>query len=409
MTHEPLKGVRVLDLSRFVSGPYCAMLLGDFGADVIKVEHPVTGDGTRRWSLPGIGPDNPYFMSVNRSKRSIGLDLKSETGKDVVKALAAKSDVLVSNFKAGALDRMGLGYDTLSEINPRLVYCEITGYGDTGPKRDHPAFDFPIQAESGLMSVIGEPDGAPMKVGFPVMDVLTALHACNGIQAALLGREKTGRGVKVSLSLIEAALASMTNIVSDYLIGDVEPVRWGNGHPNLAPYAAYPTEDGWLTVGVATEPQWQRFCEILERPDLQADERFAENPVRLAHRKELDDVLAPIFATDTRDAWLQKLKTANIPCAPINTVPQILADPQVEALEAVQTVAHPKYETIKMVRPPVSWNHERIKIPKRPPTLGEHTEVVLKEVLGMDDAAIASLREARAIPAARDDTSAEAS
>lgn len=392
-----LEGVRVLDLSRFVSGPYCSMVLGDHGADVIKVEHAKTGDGTRRWSMPGLGQNNPYFLSVNRSKRSIGIDVKQPGGRDIVERLAAMSDVMIHNFKFGAMEELGLGYERMRALNPRLIYCEITGYGGEGPYRDRPAFDFPIQAQSGLMSVIGEPDGAPMKVGVPAVDVITGLQALSGIQAALYRREKTGLGTKISTSLLESALATMTNVVSDYINTGEAPQRWGNGHPNLAPYAAYRASDGWLTVGVATEPQWQRFCDVIGRPDLREDPRYATNPARLQHRKALDQAVGPEFLRDRKDAWLARLEQAGIPSAPLNTVPEIIADPHVQAIGMVEEVAHPELERIRMVRSPVSIDDRHIPIRRAPPTFGEHTDEILRELLGLEDGAIRSLRESGAI------------
>ena len=394
---ELLKGVRVLDLSRFVSGPYCSMVLGDLGADVIKVEHAKFGDGTRRWSLPHLGANNPYFLSVNRSKRSIGIDVKHPEGRDLIERLALLSDVLIHNFKYGALDALGLGYEKLAALNPRLIFCEITGYGGEGPYRDLPAFDFPIQAQSGLMSVIGEPKGMPMKVGLPAIDIMTSMQACAGIQAALYNREKTGFGTKISTSLLETALASMTNVISDYIVAGAEPRRWGNGHPDLAPYAAYRTADGWLTVGVATEPQWQRFCEIIGRQDLQLDARFASNPVRLENREALDAEVAAEFLKDGKLSWLDRMQKAGVPCAPINTIPEIIADPHVQAIKMVQHVAHPELDEIRMIRSPLSIEDRHIPIKRAPPTLGQHTDEILSGLLGFDEARIKGLREAGAI------------
>ena len=388
-----LTGVRVLDLSRFVSGPYCSMVLGDLGADVIKVEHAKTGDGTRRWSLPHLGQNNPYFMSVNRSKRSIGIDAKNAEGRDIIEKLALQSDVLIHNFKYGALDGLGLGYEHLHALHPRLIFCEITGYGSEGPYRDRPAFDFPIQAQSGLMSVIGEAKGTPMKVGVPAIDVMTAMQALAGIQAALYKREKTGLGTKISTSLLETALASMTNVVSDYLVAGTAPRRWGNGHPDLAPYAAYQASDGWLTVGVATEPQWARFCSIIERPDLKDDVRFATNPVRLENREALDLAAGAAFGKATKALWLDKLQQGGVPCAPINTIPEIIADPQVQAIGMVQPVDHPTLKGARMIRSPLSVDGHYLPIKRPPPTLGQHTDEILTDLLGMNQTDIERLKK----------------
>lgn len=394
---ELLDGMRVIDLSRYVSGPNCTMILGDLGADVIKIEHPRTGDGTRRWGMVGMGMDNPYFLSVNRSKRSVAIDIKHPEGQDLIKALAKESDVLIHNFKFGSLDAVGLGWEVLHELNPRLVLCEISGYGDSGPYRDRPAFDFPTQAQSGLMSVIGEADGTPMKVGVPILDVATSLFACNGILAALISRERTGLGTRISTSLLESALACMTNVMSDYLVGNKSPARWGNGHPNLAPYAAFKGSDGWFTIGVATEGQWINLCKVINRPDLATDERFATNQARLANRDALDDVLAPEFLKDTRTKWLDEMNASGIPCAPINTIPQIVEDPQIQAIGMIEETAHPELGSIRMVRSPISIDSATIPIHRPPPTLGQHTDEVLSGVLGIGAEKLAALRHAGTI------------
>ncbi len=392
-----LEGIRVLDLSRFVSGPYCTQLMGDLGADVIKVEHAKYGDGTRRWGMVGLGPDNPYFLSVNRSKRSIGVDIKHPSGREIVLSLATKSDVMISNALYGALDAAGLGYEHVRAVNPRIVYCEITGFGGHGPYRDRPAFDFPTQAQSGLMSVIGEPEGAPMKIGVPMIDVMTSMQALAGIQAALLHRERTGKGTKISTSLLESALSSMTNVISDYINAGVVPQRWGNGHPNLAPYAAYQAQDGWLTVGVATEGQWAKFCTVIGRSELGADPLFATNQDRLAHRRLLDETVAPAIADMTKQACLEGLQAAGVPCAPLNTVPEIIADPHVEAIGMVQELPHPSLGRVKMVRPAISIEDTPIAVERPPPTFAQHTDEILGEVLCLDKAAIDALREAGAV------------
>jgi crotonobetainyl-CoA:carnitine CoA-transferase CaiB-like acyl-CoA transferase len=392
-----LEGIRVIDLSRFVSGPYCTMLMGDMGADVIKIEHPVTGDGTRRWGMQGLGMDNPYFLSVNRSKRSVAVDIKNKRGRDVIEALVMQADVVITNAKYGSLEAAGLGYERLRAGNPGLVYCEITGFGGHGPYRDRPAFDFPTQAQSGLMSVIGEPDGAPMKIGVPMIDIMTAMQAFGGIQAALVQRARTGEGTKISTSLLETALASMTNVISDYINEGVEPERWGNGHPNLAPYAAYRAADGWITVGVATEGQWKQFCGVIGRPDLAEDPRFATNQARLGHRRELDEAIAPAVLAKSKHACLEALQDRGVPCAPLNTVPEIMADPHVREIGMVAELPHPTLGEVKMIRSAISVEDQPIQITLRPPTFGEHTDEVLRDLLNLDDTEIAALREAKAI------------
>ena len=392
-----LQGIRVVDVTRFISGPYCAMYLGDLGADVIKIEHPRDGDGTRRW---GSGPhpaDNPYYLSVNRNKRSVGLDLKQPGGLRVLEDLIARSDVLLSNAIPGALEALGLTPGRLAALNPRLVRCEITGYGRLGPDSERGAFDFTIQAEAGMMALNGEPDGPPMKVGAPIMDVLTGLNACIAVLAALIRRAGSGRGGHAGTSMLETALASMPNIVSDYLVGAIPPRRHGNAHPNLVPYEIYQTRDRWIALGLGNEPQWARFCALIGHPGLQQDPRFAINVERIAHREALNRVLRPIFAERPLSWWLAALDGASIPCAPVNTVDEALSSPQAEALGLVQAVPHPLYGQIRMARSPLTVDGAPLPIRRAPPTLGQHTTEVLSQVLGRSADEIAALRAVGAV------------
>ncbi len=396
----PLNGIRVVDITRFISGPFCAMYLGDLGADVIKIEHPRDGDGTRRWGSGPHAADNPYYLSVNRSKRSLGLDLKHPQGLKILEQLIAKSDVLLTNSIPGTLDEMGLGAQRLREINPRLVSCQITGFGDKGPDSQRGAFDFTVQAESGLMSLVGEPEGAPMKVGAPILDVLSGLNACVGVLASLMARQAGGEPMKVSTSMIETAICSMPNIVSDYLVGGLIPQRHGNAHPNLMPYEIYETSDRWLALGMGNEPQWARFCELTGRADLKADPRFKVNTDRLANRDVLNEQLKPIFAAHPLAWWQRALADASIPCAAVNSVPDALASAQVQALDIVRDVPHPLYGSFKMARSPISLDDTPLEIKRPPPCLGQHTDEVLTQVLGLSAAQIAQLREARVVAGA---------
>lgn len=388
----PLTGVRVVDLTRFISGPFCAMYLGDLGADIIKIEHPTQGDGTRRWGSGPFPADNPYYLSVNRNKRSVALDLKHLEGLALLERLLAVSDVLLTNSIPGALDELGLTDARLQQINPRLVCCQISGYGDRGPARQRGAFDFTIQAESGLMSIIGAPDGTPTKVGAPLMDVLTGMNACIAVLAALMQRQTARQGRKVETSMIETALASMPNIVSDYLVGGLVPQRHGNAHPNLAPYEIYETQDRWLALGLGNEPQWIRLCQILERPDLRDDPRFATNVQRTQHREALNEQLQPLFRRHPLAWWMQVLDASDIPSAAVNTVPDVLAGEQVRALGMVQDVPHPLYGSVQLLRSPLSFDGQALPVRRPPPQLGEHTDAVLAELLGLDASELAALR-----------------
>jgi crotonobetainyl-CoA:carnitine CoA-transferase CaiB-like acyl-CoA transferase len=399
-TGMPLDGIRVVDMTRFISGPFCAMYLGDLGADIIKIEHPTLGDGTRRWGSGPFPTDNPYYLSVNRNKRSVGLDLKQAKGVALLEELLAVSDVMIVNAIPGMLDEMGLSDDKIKQINPRLVLCQITGYGDKGPERQRGAFDFTIQAESGMMSLIGEPDSSPMKVGAPIMDVLTGMNAAIVVLAALLQRHTTGQTRMVSTSMLETALASMPNIVSDFLVGNIVPQRHGNAHPNLVPYEIYETQDRWIALGLGNEPQWQRFCGFTQRTELVSDPRFATNVDRIRNRKALNEHIRPLFKTQSLAWWIRALDAAEIPCAAVNTVPEVLEGEQARALGIVQNVPHPLYGSIKMARSPLNLDGQALPVRRPPPRLGEHTDQVLSELLGMDADALALLRQEKVLSAA---------
>jgi crotonobetainyl-CoA:carnitine CoA-transferase CaiB-like acyl-CoA transferase len=368
------------------------MYLGDLGADIIKIEHPTEGDGTRRWGSGPFPADNPYYLSVNRNKRSVGLNLKNPQGQAILERLLECSDVLVTNSIPGALDELGLTDARLQQLNPRLVRCQISGYGDRGPARQRGAFDFTIQAESGLMSIVGAPEGAPTKVGAPIMDVLTGMNACIAVLAALMQRQATGTGRKVETSMLETALSSMPNIVSDYLVGGLVPQRHGNAHPNLAPYEIYETQDRWLALGLGNEPQWNRLCRILERPDLRDDSRFATNVLRIRHREALNLELQPLFKLQPLAWWMSVLDASDIPCAAVNTVPDVLAGEQVQALGLVQDVPHALYGSVRLMRSPLSLDGQALPVRCAPPQLGEHTDQVLRDLLGLDASELAALR-----------------
>ena len=387
-----LKGIRVLDLTRFVSGPFCTMMLGDLGADVIKVEQPGAGDNTRKWTSSQAA-DPPYFLSVNLNKRSITLDFRRKRGREILLRLAAKSDVVIHNLRPGTFESHDLSYEKLQAVNPKIILCEITGYGKTGPEKERGAFDLTIQAESGLMSVNGEPDGMPTKVGVPVTDIMTSMMACIGIEAALVNRERTGKGSRISTSMIESALAMMPNVVTEYLVGGVVPVRTGHGHPNVSPYGIFKASDGWVTMAVGTEGHWAPYCRMMGLPDLIDDPRFARNSDRLVNRDALNAYLNPIVATQPRSYWRDQMAAIGLPSAPVNTVVDSLASPQIEALGTVQTVTHPQLGAIRMIRSPLQVDEEYLPIRLAPPTLGQHSDEVLRELAGLDDAEIRSLRE----------------
>jgi formyl-CoA transferase len=393
----PLAGVRVLDLSRVLAGPYAAMTLGDMGADVIKIEQPGDGDETRAWGPPFAGGESAYYLSVNRNKRGITLNLKHPEGRAILLDLVGQSDVLIENFKAGTLERMQLDDATLWQANPRLIHAALTGFGTTGPYASYPGYDFVAQAMSGIMSITGEPNGAPMKVGVAIVDVTAALFTLNGILAALYERTTTGRGQRVDCSLLQAALAWLVNVGQNFLVSGNPPGRYGNAHPNIVPYQPFAAADRPIAIASANQRQFEALCRLLGRPEIAADPRFADNAARLANREALVALLQEEFSRKSADEWLRLLNEAGIAAGPINSVPEALADPQVQALDVLKTLPHPTAGEVRVVGTPFSLSASEIGPRSAPPLLGQHTDAVLRDVLGRSDAGIAALREAGAI------------
>ncbi|MDI3341447.1 MAG: CaiB/BaiF CoA-transferase family protein [Sphaerobacter sp.] len=391
---HPLDGIRVLDLSRVLAGPYCTMMLGDLGADVIKVEQPGVGDDTRRWGPPWVGGESAYYMACNRNKRGITVNLKDERGKAIIRELARQSDIVVENFKVGALDRMGLGYEALSALNPGLIWCSITGYGQDGPYAERAGYDVIAQGEGGIMSITGEPDGEPMKVGVAIVDITTGMFACNAILAALRVRDQTGKGQRIDMALLASAVAWLANVGSAYLLTGELPQRYGNAHPNLVPYQTFKARDRWMTVGVGNDRQFQTLCRILGLEHLATDERFATNPARVEHRDTLIPILQEAFATRDADDWLAELSAAGIPCGPINTLDRVFAHPQILHRQMVHEVPHPTIGSVRLAGPPYIFSETPATVRSHPPLLGEHTDEVLRERLGYTEAQIAELRAA---------------
>jgi formyl-CoA transferase len=394
---KPLDGVTVLDLTRVLAGPYCAMMLGDFGADVVKVEQPGRGDDSRTWAPPAAGGESAYYLSANRNKRSMTLNLRHSAGADVLRQLVTQADVLIENFKRGGMAGMGLGYDTLREINPRLIYCSITGYGEGSPYEDRPGYDFVIQAISGIMSITGEPEGEPQKVGVATVDVATGLFACSAVLAALRERDRSRKGQFVEVSLLDSALAWLINVASSYLVSGEEPLRYGNAHATVVPYQAFKAADRYFVLAIGNDSQFRTMARLVGAPELGEDARFATNPARIAHRQALLDRLQPIFAARPAEDWLGLFNDAGIPAGPINTVPRILTDPHVAARNMVVEVPHPTAGSVRLMGLPYKLSRTPAAIERHPPLLGEHTEEVLREKLSLTDDQIASLREAGAI------------
>lgn len=393
----PLAHVRVLDLSRVLAGPYCTMMLGDLGAEVIKVERPGTGDDTRRWGPPFAAGESTYFLSSNRNKKSITLNLKSPRGRELAAALAQNSDVLVENLLPGTLDELGLGYETLKEANPRLIYCSLTGFGQDGPYRDRPGYDLLIQAMGGVMSITGEPDGEPMKVGVAISDVTAGLHAATAILAALAARERTGVGDRVDVALLDSTVSWLANVASAYLATGERPKRYGNAHASIVPYQAFRARDGHFVLAVGNDDQWQRFCRAVERPDLAADERFRTNPARVQSRDVLIPLLEELFAARPASDWLERLEQAEVPAAPVNALDQVFADPQVRARRMAVEATHPTIGRLSMTGSPLKLGSIADRPLAPPPLLGAHTDEVLGQRLGLTRAEIDELRRAGAI------------
>jgi formyl-CoA transferase len=363
----------------------------------MKIEQPNRGDGTRQWGPPWAGGESAYYLSVNRNKKSITLNLKDGRGREILRDLACQADVLVENFRVGTMETWGLDYETLRQLNPGLIYCAITGYGQNGPYRDRPGYDFVIQAQGGIMSITGPAEGPPMKVGVAIVDITSAMFATTSILAALHERERSGQGQYVDIALLDSQVAWLANVASNYLVSGKRPARYGNAHPNIVPYELFRTSDGWIAVGVGTDRQWQRLCTLAGWDDLAVDERFSTNPLRVEHRDLLVRVLQERFQTWTSEEWYDMLVEASVPCAPINYIDEVFADPQVLARDMLVELPHPTAGAVKLVGSPLNLSRTPVSIEEPPPLLGQHTEEVLSTYLGCTPDDLASLQEENVI------------
>jgi formyl-CoA transferase len=370
------------------------MILGDLGADVLKIEIPGRGDDTRQWGPPfAEGGESAYFISANRNKRSLTLNLKSARGLEILKRLIEQGDILVENFRAGTLERMGLDYEALQSLKPGLIYCTITGYGYSGPYRDRPGYDFMAQALAGFMSVTGPADGEPTRAGIAIADLSAGIFAANGILAALFHRERSGEGQRLDISLLESQLALMSYVASNYLISGEKPARYGSAHPNIVPYQSFKAKDGYFAFAAGNDPQWQRFCQTIDHPEWAIDERFVSNPMRNENRTVLIELLSELFMQRTIADWLEICEEVGIPAARINNMDQVFRDPQVKARGMRLEVDHPTAGKIPLVGSPLNIPTSPTQVRYPPPLLGEHTEEILQDLLSFDKDQITELRD----------------
>ncbi len=375
-----LEGIRVLDLSRVLAGPYCTMILGDLGAEIVKVEAPGGSDETRGWGPPFQEGVSAYYLCANRNKKSLTVNLKSEEGQRVIHQLVKESDVVINNFKTGTMDRLNLGYDELKKINPGLVYCSITGFGETGPYKDFPGYDFIIQAMSGLMSITGTEESGPQKVGVAITDILTGLYACIGIQGALLERTQSGEGQKIDISLYDSAVSSLVNIASNYLMAGKIPERLGNHHANIVPYQTFDTSDGSLVIAVGNDRQFAQLTKFLGHSELAEDPRFQTNAKRVENREQLSPILNDLFKQESTAHWTEVCRQNNIPCGPIQNLSELTEDPQLQHRDMFIEQEHPVAGDIKLVGSPLKLSKTPVQYQSYPPSAGEHNEELLQTI-----------------------------
>jgi len=392
MSAGALDGIRVIDFTRVLAGPYCTMMLGDLGAEVIKVEQPGSGDGTRQWGPPWVGEESAYFLSTNRNKKSLTLNLKHKEGQRLVQELIASADVLVENFRPGTTTKLGLDYEKLAAEHPSLIYCSITGYGKNGPYSKRSGYDFMIQAQGGILSITGPEDGPPSKVGVAIVDITAGLHASSAILAALYHRKETGEGQHIDIALFDTQVGWLANVAHNYFATGAPPKRYGNAHANIVPYETFSTSNGYVAVAVGTDAQFVRLCTAVGRTDLGENPRYRTNSDRVEHRDSLVPELQDIFRQQTASEWIDLLLEHRIPVGPVNDIPTVLNDPQVRAREMVQEVEHSSLGVIQQLGPVPKLSRTPARVRKAPPTLGEDTESLLLSELGCSPTDIENLR-----------------
>jgi crotonobetainyl-CoA:carnitine CoA-transferase CaiB-like acyl-CoA transferase len=395
-----LQKIRIVDITRAMAGPYCTMLLGDFGADIIKIERPGVGDESRGWGPPFVGDpygsypgESAYFLSANRNKRSLTVNIKDPAGQSIISKLVQVSDVFIENFRTGVLDQMGLGYEDLSKENPGLIYCSISGYGRTGPYAEHPGYDAIVQAEGGMMSITGPIEGPPSRVGIPIIDITSGMFAASAILAALYERIESGKGQLIDISLLDTQAALLSNVASNYLVSGEDPKRVGNAHPNIAPYEPFQARDKGFVLGAANQRQWEKLCDVIGHPALKEDPRFLENVDRVKNRDQLITALNGIFQEKDAADWLEIIQEGGLPCGPINTVPEVFAHPQGESRGYIQHVEHSTAGKIPVTGFPYKLSRTPAELHHPPPTLGEHNHEILINLLGYSSEEVSQLEE----------------
>ena len=399
-----LNHLRVLDLSRVLAGPWCGQNLADLGADVIKVERPITGDDTRQWGPPFLKnsegqetTESAFYLAINRNKRSITVDISKPEGQEIIKKLVLESDIVIENYKVGQLRKYGLDYDSLKALKNDLIYCSITGFGQTGPYAHRPGYDYIVQGMGGFMSVTGEkedlPGGGPQKAGVAIADIFTGMYATSAILAAVVHRDRTGIGQYIDLSLLDVQIATMCNVASNYLTSGVSPKSWGNASANIVPYQTFKASDGWIIVAAGNDSQFRHFVESGHEPQLADDPRFSTNPERVRHRAELDPLLQKMVLKKTKKEWIELLDTANVPCGPINNFKEVFENEQVIARQIKMEMPHPTAGKVNLVRSPMRLSETPVVENRPPPLLGEHTLEILQEKLGLTELQIKSLKD----------------
>ena len=394
---QALDGLKVLDLSRVLAGPWCSQMLADLGADVIKIERPGKGDDTRGWGPPyveneaGEPVESAYFLSTNRGKRSLAIDISAQQGQEVIRSLAQKADVIIENFKVGGLKKYSLDYESLKADNPGLIYCSITGFGQDGPYAESPGYDFMIQGLGGLMHITGQADSQPVKVGVAVADIMTGMYASVAILAALNHRQVSGEGQYIDLALLDCQVAMLANQASNYLTSGVSPGRLGNAHPNIVPYQVVQTSDGFIIIAVGNDTQFSRFCELLNLAEISTDEKFSTNKARVTNRSELVGLMQPVIQNYTSEYWLTELEKAKIPCGAINDIEQVFEHPQVIHRQLNISLPHDEAKQVDLVANPINFSKTKINYHKPPPMLGQHSAEILKEWLELDASVLEEL------------------